>query len=318
MRDNFIKYHYPLIEKLVSMKQKNLLCNLNAVLNKYYEEENVELNEKFLIAKGDIPIALVAHLDTVHITQTKSLYHDQEKKVLWSPQGIGADDRAGVFAILDILRKGYRPSVIFCCDEEVGGIGASKLVLKYPKPFTDIKYLIELDRSGYDDAVFYRCNNTAFKDMILDHGFQLEWGSFSDISIIAPKWDVAAVNLSIGYYNEHSLGEIWNYAQTFETIDKVIKILEQPEIKSYDFIPEPSMWEQWKLTKENKTYCVLCGEECSLEFIVKIKETDNEGSYFINICLDCATEYCIPCEKCNEFYLDEKYHICSAEGKCND
>ena len=54
-------------------------------------------------------------------------------------------------------------------------------------------------------AFFYYCNNIPFIEYVKPLWVSFEnWGSFSDISILCPKWEVAGVNLSIGYENEHS------------------------------------------------------------------------------------------------------------------
>ena len=79
------------------MKQPQLYQVMRNYLRKNYKE--VISDDGFIIAIGDIPIALVAHLDTVHLRQPVNFFYDQEQDVLWSPQGLGADDRAGVYAI---------------------------------------------------------------------------------------------------------------------------------------------------------------------------------------------------------------------------
>jgi hypothetical protein len=67
--------------------------------------------------------------------------------------------------------------------------------------------MIELDRQGRDDAVFYDCDNPEFEEYITKFDFVSDWGTYSDISTIAPSWECAAVNLSIGYFDEHSYAE---------------------------------------------------------------------------------------------------------------
>ncbi|MBO6179870.1 MAG: hypothetical protein J6O04_11890 [Selenomonadaceae bacterium] len=47
-----------------------------------------------------------------------------------------------------------------------------------------------------------------FKNYITLKGYRTAFGSFSDISVIAPALDVAAVNLSSGYYYAHTLYNI--------------------------------------------------------------------------------------------------------------
>ena len=94
------------------------------------------------MATGDIPIALVAHMDTVFKKPPEEIFFDQKHNVMWSPQGLGADDRAGVFAIVQIVRSGLKPHVIFTTDEECGALGAMALA-KLDCPFTELKYLIQ-------------------------------------------------------------------------------------------------------------------------------------------------------------------------------
>lgn len=170
--------------------------------------ENVIITKDYIVAIGEIPIALVAHLDTVYKTPVSNLYYDRQKCIMWSPEGLGADDRAGVFAIIKILHEGLRPTIIFTTDEEQGGRGAT--VLGTQNCPTKLKYMIELDRRGESDCVFYDCYNPEFVKYIESFGFKEAYGSFSDISFLMPPWKVCGVNLSIGYEEEHSYIEQLN------------------------------------------------------------------------------------------------------------
>ena len=73
-------------------------------LQKVYGKKSVVRTKDFLVAKGSIPVALVAHVDTVFTSPPKEeeIFYDSEKNVMWSEVGLGADDRAGVFSILKI------------------------------------------------------------------------------------------------------------------------------------------------------------------------------------------------------------------------
>jgi len=55
--------------------------------------------------------------------------------------------------------------------------------------------------------------------------FKTAQGSFSDISLIAPELDIAAVNLSCGYYLAHTRHEYINRSHLDNTIQKVINIV---------------------------------------------------------------------------------------------
>lgn len=214
-----------LLTTLLKSREKTLLKQLPRFLEKYYGKENVHSTVDYIYAVGDIPVGLVAHLDTVHFYPPKEIFHDVEKQVLWTPEGLGADDRAGVYAIIELIKDGFRPSVIFTTDEETGGLGALQLVNDFKTPLSQLNFLIELDRQGLNDAVYYDCDNLAFEEFISKYGFETQIGSFSDISFIAPEWGIAAVNLSVGYYNEHSYHEFLRYNYLAQTIGKVSYIL---------------------------------------------------------------------------------------------
>lgn len=158
----------------------------------------------FLYAEGDIPIMLVAHMDTVHKELPSIICKDTTLGVLMSPQGIGGDDRCGIYIILELL-KTHHCHVLFTEDEETGCVGANKFCKSDIMP--DINFIIEFDRKGHKDCVFYDCDNPDFTKFIESFGFQTELGSCSDISFIAPHLGVAAVNLSCGYFNPHTLHE---------------------------------------------------------------------------------------------------------------
>ena len=178
----------------------------------------------FLYAEGTVPVLLVAHLDTVHRTQPETICYSADGTAMMSPQGIGGDDRAGVYMILRLIQSCHC-HVLFCEDEETGGHGARAFTKSGIKP--DVNYIVELDRTGSNDAVFYQCRNRQFERHINSFGFQTAFGSFSDISILAPHLNLAAVNLSTGYYHAHQPGEYVRLDKVEELIGRVEKI---PEI----------------------------------------------------------------------------------------
>ena len=105
----------------------------------------------YLYAPGTLPVLLVAHLDTVHREPVRDICRSDDGTILMSPQGIGGDDRAGVYMALQILEQA-RCHILFCEDEETGGQGARKFAASGLTP--DVNYIVEMDRRGHDDAVF--------------------------------------------------------------------------------------------------------------------------------------------------------------------
>lgn len=217
---------------------KNLEDFLRPTQNQLFKRLVKKFKSKTLISKGNFilihgqaPVMLVAHLDTVHEESVKDICVSADRNILMSPQGIGGDDRCGVFALVKIYRLSkIKPWLLFCCDEEIGGLGAKQFCLAHqqhqlPKELDDLKFIIELDRKGKNDAVFYRCDNPDFEAYISSKGFKTAQGSFSDISLIAPELGIAAVNLSCGYTNAHTLHEYINRSQLNTVINKVVDIV---------------------------------------------------------------------------------------------
>ena len=154
---------FELLKKLVSFNQSQTKDFAVEFLNGFYT--NVVENEVYVFAKGDIPIALVAHLDTYF--EDDDIERDficrNFNGIMWNPYGAGFDDKAGVFSIFKIIEDGYLPHVIFTTDEEVGSLGAKCMAQDLPQhPFNELKYLIELDRANDYDCVFYGCENREF------------------------------------------------------------------------------------------------------------------------------------------------------------
>lgn len=175
----------------------------------------------FLYAEGKLPVLLVAHLDTVHVNPPTVICRSDDKRYILSPQGIGGDDRCGVYMIMQIIRK-HQCHVLFTQDEEVGGIGASLFAQSSIVP--DVNFIIELDRQGIKDSVYYDNRNRAFESFINSFGFITATGSFSDISIIAPALNISAVNLSSGYFNAHTLHEYIDMCAVNRNIERVCRI----------------------------------------------------------------------------------------------
>lgn len=226
---------YYLFKHICKCTEEELRDDLADFLATMYEDSVMRVTDDYIIAVGNIDIALVAHLDTVFPETSTEIYFDREHQVIWGNNGLGADDRAGVMAILQILSDGFRPTIIFTLGEEYGGIGAQKLALDYKNcPIPNLKYMIELDRQGKADCVFYQCENTEFQKYIESFGWETALGSYSDISFLMDEWNVAGVNLSIGYVDEHSYTERL-YVRWLERTVETVEIMLQSQSPKWKF-----------------------------------------------------------------------------------
>jgi len=193
------------------------------------------MREKFVYAKGTVPVLLVAHLDTVHKDLPRKISCDKGR--LSAVEGIGGDDRCGVYMIMKLIRNN-KCSVLFTEDEEIGGIGAWEFCKSKYVNELGVKYIIELDRKGSDDAVFYDCDNERFTEFVTcdELGFKENWGTFTDISYICETSGIAGVNLSCGYYNAHTKVEYVEMAIMENNIKRVERLIKKPVDKVFKYI----------------------------------------------------------------------------------
>lgn len=220
---------------ILKADQKTLKQMLISKMSEHeYEITVSDADDGYIYANGDIPVMLVAHMDTVHTKDVKEIYVSDYGNIT-SPQGIGGDDRCGIYMITQLLHK--KPYVLFTENEEIGCLGAKQFVKDYNAantklPRANVKYIIELDRKGSNDMVFYNCDNTEFKKYIGSFGWDDKWGSNSDIAEIAPAIGAAAVNLSCGYYKPHTTEEIINIDDVATNLVRVARMVNKTRIET--------------------------------------------------------------------------------------
>ena len=270
-----------MFETLISLKEQATLDVMSKYLNKNYKK--VITTKEYILAFGDIPIALVAHADTVFedVVVRKELFYDATKRVYWCPQGAGFDDKAGIAAIIEIVESGLRPNVIITTQEETGAIGACVLAGK-KCPFKDLRYIIQLDRRGEKDCVFYDCENLKFIDYVESFGFKEAWGTFSDISVLCPAWGVAGVNLSIGYQNEHTKQELLREAWYEATVERVIKMLQSVPTAKFKYVASFNYLKHFTHIK-----CAKCGKFHLEEDLFPVVNKEGKNQLW---CGDCVAK----------------------------
>ena len=164
------------------------------------------------------------------------------------------DDRAGVLGIIALVNEGCHPYIILTGEEECGCRGALKLVEDHTS-LDDlfgcdnyIQCLIELDRQGVLEAVFYDLDYPEFEKIFTRH-FDKKQGSYTDIVVLGPAWEIAAVNLSVGYYCEHTPDEFFLIDDFCLNINKTYEII--CEFNSY------YKEDRWEYRGTNMRYVLL-------------------------------------------------------------
>lgn len=142
---------------------------------------------------------------------------------------LGADDRAGVNIILN---HKHDINFVFTVDEEIGCVGANILAKNtdFVKDCDDITFFCELDRKGHNDClgnVHGYCNDELAEKVCDALGYKDTYGIFTDIDEFAEICQ--GVNLSVGYYNPHSIDEYlvldeWEYINSMIPVINEIKV----------------------------------------------------------------------------------------------
>lgn len=326
------KKELKLIEFLINSKESQTKKLMSLYLRNHYNQADILETKDYIIAKGDIPVALVAHMDTVWEDfkgNKKHLYHDRLKGVLWCPEGAGFDDKIGLFLIYKILESGRKPHIVLTTGEEIGGVGAYALAAEGACPFTDLKYCIELDRRGSDDCVFYSCDNHSFTNYVETFGFKTNIGTFSDICYLCQAWGVAGVNLSVGYIDEHTNLERVYIRMMLKTLSRVKKMLDEVDIPFFEYVDsyygkyggyydrsyywygydddEDYYYDHYTSTKSSpltKHACCKCGLKYSAQNLMPVQDVDGK---YINFCIHCLDDDLGWCDYCHEpFILADK------------
>lgn len=311
-------YKMDLMHGLLSSTQMELLHDKLPKLLAERNYNDVELIGDCLFAHGNIPVMLVAHCDLVQGKSKEEapqefVYAYEKNNTVLSAfdRTLGADDRSGIYIILetinDLLEKNIRPFVLFTSDEEKGCIGASKFTTKMPSNEYEIKFVVELDRRGSNDAVFYDCDDDKeFVNFILEKtGYRHALGSYSDIVEISDAWGVCSCNLSCGYYSEHTQYEylvIEEMMNTKKVLTDMLANLDYNELPTFTHTPI------------KKNYGGFWSEQ---DYYYPYEDCFGEDMYDVDgytVCADCGAlvpyddshiAYGIPlCSSCKSYYDD--------------
>lgn len=161
-------------------------------------------------------VVLVAHADTVWDTDGWRGSHGSGS---YANQGIGADDRAGI-AILWLLKDSGH-SLLVTNGEESGMLG-STYIMNNEEELANIinehQFMVQFDRRNANDFKVYDVGTPDFIGYLEDNlkGFR-KADNYSFTDIVTLCRDICGVNLSVGYYNEHTARESINVHEWYNT-----------------------------------------------------------------------------------------------------
>lgn len=191
---------------------------------KRWINNNIPQAEVTTDAKGNIYVTkgkaenypcIVAHLDQVQKTHSKDFVCIESEDVIfgYSPknhrqEGLGADDKNGIWIALKCLEKYDYMKAAFFVEEEIGCRGSSLANTTF---FADCRFVIQCDRRGNNDLItsisFTELCSKEFIEAVgyENFGYKPEDGMMTDVLELKERGiEVSCINMSCGYYRPHT------------------------------------------------------------------------------------------------------------------
>lgn len=161
---------------------------------------------------------IVAHLDQVQRVHSKDFIPIETEELIfgYSPrhrkqEGLGADDKNGIWIALKCLEKCDTLKVVFFVEEEIGCRGSNEADMDF---FRDCRFVIQPDRRGYKDLI----TNIGWTELCSDDflkatgyenfDYEIAEGLMTDILALKGRGlGISCINLSCGYYEPHTDNE---------------------------------------------------------------------------------------------------------------
>jgi hypothetical protein len=195
-----------------------------------------QFGNHFLIVGDEAPSVLwSSHTDSVHSKEGFQKVHFDGSKFIQLPKNsksscLGADDAAGVWIMMEMIKANAPGLYVFHFAEEIGCIGSRGIAQENPHFITGIKSAIAFDRRGIASVITHqgsRCCSDAFGDSLaaqLPKRFKLDATGFLTDTKQYMKIVPECTNLSVGYYSEHHSDEKLDVGHLIELRDHMIKI----------------------------------------------------------------------------------------------
>lgn len=224
---------------------------------------------------GESRCMFTSHLDTASRKQDTVVHVEKGEIIMTDKKTIlGADDKAGVVVMLNMIENNISGLYYFFLGEERGCIGSSKVAEKHKKNPLEIDKVISFDRRGTNSIITHqsglRCCSENFANSLASE-LNLIQNKFSyktdNTGILTDSLEFISIypectNISVGYYDEHTVDERQDIEHLKRLCDACLNV----------------KWERLPVERETKPYSE---EDYFEEEIVDTYETwstDNNGN----------------------------------------
>lgn len=189
----------------------------------------------YFIKIGESDTMFCSHLDTAAVEKEKVIHVRAKNKqgdLMIGTDGrtlLGADDKAGTIIMLNMIEKEIPGLYYFFIGEESGLVGSKGAINLYSEEFSKYKKCISFDRKGYGSIISCqmggRCCSVSFVNSLSDefrkNGMEFtedKTGIYTDSAVfmdLIPE----CTNISVGYFNEHTVKEYQNITYLEELVE---------------------------------------------------------------------------------------------------
>ncbi len=309
------------LEALLGMSPKGILKTFKKLYKDAYDFITDDDNYLLCVPKQNASnLMLVAHVDVVGgVKFPKQLIWESPLVLRAEDSALGADDRAGIFVIVEAVQKAKKlPYILLTNYEETGGKGVKEFCKKEKLP-EGVHFMVEFDRQGFGEYVVYSTNfPKELANMMGALGYEKKHGSYSDVSTLTDEFSIAHINLCVGYFGQHTKDETLVIPELMRTVETA-NILCATEFPTPFKIEKP-VYKMYGNTKAHK--CSKCGMATWMDTLLS-----DEGKI---LCWSCFREKpTVPAKKdntlklctcCKEYALTSTFktidglHMC---GECS-
>ena len=234
-----LKQLFKIISKS-GMEDKMKSFVLDNLKNEVLQVESDDIGNLF-ITKGvaDTYPCVAAHLDEIHTPCEREVVVEGDiiytVDRLWNRVGCGADDKNGLWIIMNLLKTEPVLKVALFVQEErmgeqAGCRGARACDLSF---FDDVRYVIECDRKGASDVVHIGKDDTHLcdsdfihADILQKYGYKMVKGGKTDVVELKMRGlNIPVCNVSCGYYDAHKNSEYTRFSELEHCLAFVREIL---------------------------------------------------------------------------------------------
>ncbi len=183
---------------------------------------------------------VAAHLDEIHTPCEREVVVEGDKIFtvdrLWNRVGCGADDKNGLWIIINLLHSEPVLKVaLFVQEERTGDIagcrGARTCDLSF---FNDVKFVLECDRKGCSNVVSIGKGDALLCDLdfipqylLSKYGYEMVKGGKTDVVELKMRGlEIPVCNIGCGYYDAHKSSEYTMFSELQNSLSFVRDILQ--------------------------------------------------------------------------------------------